>query len=86
MAARSLRRNDRVHTSHDPSHWTIAQCVGVYPKHAAAAIGAAGWGTRQPTECPSPPPTVRQQQEDIQAGLVDYQAMPPYPPRPRPPS
>jgi hypothetical protein len=29
---------------------------------------------------------LRQQQEDIQAGLVDYQAMPPYPPRPRPPS
>ncbi|MBN1393544.1 MAG: hypothetical protein JW959_00740 [Pirellulales bacterium] len=26
------------------------------------------------------------QQEDIQAGLVDYQALPPYPPRPRPPS
>jgi len=29
---------------------------------------------------------LRQQQEEIQAGLVDYQAMPPYPPRPRPPS
>ena len=29
---------------------------------------------------------LRQQQEDIQAGLVDYQALPPYPPRPRPPS
>jgi hypothetical protein len=29
---------------------------------------------------------LRQQQEDIQAGLVDYQAIPPYPVRPRPPS
>jgi hypothetical protein len=29
---------------------------------------------------------LRRQQEDIQAGLVDYEAMPPYPPRPRPPS
>jgi hypothetical protein len=29
---------------------------------------------------------LRAQQEDIQAGLVDYQAMPPYPIRPRPPS
>jgi hypothetical protein len=28
---------------------------------------------------------LRQQQEDIQAGLVDYVALPPYPPRPRPP-
>jgi hypothetical protein len=29
---------------------------------------------------------LRRQQEDIQAGLADYLAMPPYPPRPRPPS
>ena len=29
---------------------------------------------------------LRRQQEDLQAGLVDYQAIPPYPPRPRPPS
>ncbi|MCD4726725.1 MAG: hypothetical protein K8R46_03625 [Pirellulales bacterium] len=29
---------------------------------------------------------LRRQQEDIQAGLVDYLAIPPYPPRPRPPS
>lgn len=29
---------------------------------------------------------LRQQQEDLQAGLVDYLAIPPYPPRPRPPS
>ena len=29
---------------------------------------------------------LRQQQEDIQAGLVDYLAIPPYPTRPRPPS
>ena len=29
---------------------------------------------------------LRQQQEDIQAGLVDYEAIPPYPRRPRPPS
>ena len=29
---------------------------------------------------------LRQQQEDIQAGLVDYEAIPPYPYRPRPPS
>jgi hypothetical protein len=29
---------------------------------------------------------LRQQQEDLQAGLVDYLAMPPYPFRPRPPS
>ncbi len=28
---------------------------------------------------------LREQQEDIQAGLVDYQAIPPYPYRPRPP-
>ena len=47
-----------VHTSHDSSHWTIAQCVGVYPKHAAAAFGSAGRGTRQPTECPATPPPV----------------------------
>ena len=26
------------------------------------------------------------QQQDLQAGLADYQALPPYPPRPRPPS
>jgi hypothetical protein len=29
---------------------------------------------------------LRQQQEDLQAGLVDYLAIPPYPYRPRPPS
>ena len=29
---------------------------------------------------------LREQQEDLQAGLVDYLAMPPYPVRPRPPS
>jgi hypothetical protein len=29
---------------------------------------------------------LREQQEDIQAGLVDYLAIPPYPYRPRPPS
>ena len=29
---------------------------------------------------------LRQQQEDIQAGLVDYLAIPPYSIRPRPPS
>ena len=29
---------------------------------------------------------LREQQEDLQAGLVDYQAIPPYPMRPRPPS
>jgi len=29
---------------------------------------------------------LRQQQEDIQAGLVDYEAIPPYPTRPRAPS
>ena len=29
---------------------------------------------------------LREQQEDIQAGLLDYQAIPPYPIRPRPPS
>jgi hypothetical protein len=29
---------------------------------------------------------LREQQEDLQAGLVDYAAMPPYPYRPRPPS
>jgi len=29
---------------------------------------------------------LRAQQEDLQAGLVDYQAIPPYPTRPRPPS
>jgi hypothetical protein len=29
---------------------------------------------------------LRQQQEDLQAGLVDYLAIPPYPFRPRPPS
>jgi len=29
---------------------------------------------------------LRQQQEQIQAGLVDWLALPPYPPRPRPPS
>jgi len=29
---------------------------------------------------------LRQQQEEIQAGLVDYLAIPPYPFRPRPPS
>jgi len=29
---------------------------------------------------------LRDQQEDLQAGLVDYEAIPPYPPRPRPPS
>ena len=29
---------------------------------------------------------LRQQQEDLQAGLVDYEAIPPYPTRPRPPS
>ena len=29
---------------------------------------------------------LRRQQEDLQAGLVDYLAIPPYPPRPRPPS
>jgi hypothetical protein len=29
---------------------------------------------------------LREQQEDLQAGLVDYLAIPPYPPRPRPPS
>jgi hypothetical protein len=29
---------------------------------------------------------LREQQEDIQAGLVDYLAIPPYPFRPRPPS
>ena len=29
---------------------------------------------------------LHQQQEDLQAGLVDYQAIPPYPIRPRPPS
>ncbi len=28
---------------------------------------------------------LRQQQEDLQAGLVDYLAIPPYPFRPRPP-
>jgi hypothetical protein len=27
-----------------------------------------------------------QQQQDLQAGPVDYLAIPPYPPRPRPPS
>ena len=29
---------------------------------------------------------LRQQQEDIQAGIADYLALPPYPSRPRPPS
>jgi hypothetical protein len=29
---------------------------------------------------------LREQQEDLQAGLVDYLAIPPYPYRPRPPS
>ena len=29
---------------------------------------------------------LREQQEDIQAGLLDYQAILPYPIRPRPPS
>ncbi|MCE5301867.1 MAG: hypothetical protein LLF97_02010 [Planctomycetaceae bacterium] len=29
---------------------------------------------------------LRMQQEDLQAGLVDYEAIPPYPSRPRPPS
>ena len=29
---------------------------------------------------------LRQQQEDLQAGLVDYLTIPPYPFRPRPPS
>jgi len=29
---------------------------------------------------------LRQQQEDLQAGLADYEALPPYPLRPRPPS
>ena len=29
---------------------------------------------------------LREQQEDLQAGLVDYLAIPPYPFRPRPPS
>ena len=29
---------------------------------------------------------LRRQQEDLQAGLVDYLAIPPYPFRPRPPS
>jgi hypothetical protein len=29
---------------------------------------------------------LRQQQEEIQAGLVDYVTIPPYPYRPRPPS
>jgi len=29
---------------------------------------------------------LRQQQEDLNAGLVDYAALPPYPARPRPPS
>jgi hypothetical protein len=29
---------------------------------------------------------LRQQQEDLQAGLADYLAIPPYPARPRPPS
>jgi hypothetical protein len=28
---------------------------------------------------------LRRQQEDLQAGLVDYLAIPPYPVRPRPP-
>ena len=29
---------------------------------------------------------LRQQQEDLQAGVVDYESIPPYPFRPRPPS
>jgi hypothetical protein len=29
---------------------------------------------------------LRQQQEELQAGLVDYETLPPYPFRPRPPS
>lgn len=45
-------------TCHDPCHRTAALCVDLHAKHAIAAIGSAGGGTRQPTECPQTPPPV----------------------------
>ena len=59
--------------------------MGVHAVQQAASFGAACRALGDQLSALVRRQRLRQQQEDLQAGLVDYLAIPPYPFRPRPP-